>query len=90
MVIQVRFGVFETNSSSTHSLVICSDEELDLWKEGKLVYTWSDNLIPSTNEEGEEGENFSKFCEYLEVDSHTYITKDGEKINIICRYGYDY
>lgn len=90
MVIQVRFGVFETNSSSTHSLVICSDEELDLWKEGKLVYKWRDNLIPSTNEEGEEGENFSEFCEYLEVDSHTYITKDGEKINIICRYGNDY
>ena len=62
MVIQVRFGVFETNSSSTHSLVICSDEELDLWKEGKLVYKWRDNLIPSTNEEGEEGENFSQFC----------------------------
>lgn len=35
---QIRIGVFETNSSSTHSLVICSKEQFDKWKNGELVY----------------------------------------------------
>lgn len=33
---QVRFGVFETNSSSTHSLTICSAEDFEKWKDGEL------------------------------------------------------
>ncbi len=36
---QIRNGVFETNSSSTHALVICTDEEFDKWRSGKLYYT---------------------------------------------------
>lgn len=35
---QVRLGVFETNSSSTHSLVICTKEEYEKWKSGELLY----------------------------------------------------
>lgn len=35
---QVRFGVFETNSSSTHSLVICDKETFDKWKNGELLF----------------------------------------------------
>lgn len=35
---QVRFGVFETNSSSTHSLVICDKETFDKWKSGELLF----------------------------------------------------
>lgn len=30
-MLQVRQGVFETNSSSTHSLNICTQEEFDAW-----------------------------------------------------------
>lgn len=46
MKLSVRKGVFETNSSSTHSLVMCSENEFDLWKEGKLLYdTDSEELI---------------------------------------------
>ena len=35
MKISVRKGVFETNSSSTHSLTMCSEDEFDQWKDGK-------------------------------------------------------
>ena len=35
-MIQVRNGVFETNSSSTHSMVICPNSEFDKWKSGGL------------------------------------------------------
>ena len=33
---QVRTGVFETNSSSTHAVTIVTDEEYQLYKAGKL------------------------------------------------------
>lgn len=35
---QVRRGVFETNSSSTHTLTICSKEEYEGWQRGELIY----------------------------------------------------
>lgn len=37
MKIQVRQGLFETNSSSTHSLVMFKGSDWELFKEGKLV-----------------------------------------------------
>ena len=30
----IRLGTFETNSSSTHSMVICSEEEYEKWANG--------------------------------------------------------
>lgn len=38
---QIRQGVFETNSSSTHSLCICTAKEFEDFKSGKLL--WNDN-----------------------------------------------
>lgn len=35
---QIRRGVFETNSSSTHSLTMCSESEYDKWVKGELLY----------------------------------------------------
>lgn len=37
-MIQIRNSVFETNSSSTHSLNICTKQTWLDWKEGKLLY----------------------------------------------------
>ena len=37
-MVQIRKGVFETNSSSTHSLVMCSETEYDDWANGKTYY----------------------------------------------------
>ena len=34
---QIRRGVFETNSSSTHSITICMKDEYDRWRSGKLL-----------------------------------------------------
>ena len=36
---QIRVGVFETNSSSTHSLTICSQSDFDKWVNDELVYS---------------------------------------------------
>lgn len=35
---QIRRGVFETNSSSTHSITICPQETYDKWLNGTALY----------------------------------------------------
>lgn len=35
---QVRQSVFETNSSSVHSLTMCSSQQMQDWKDGKIFY----------------------------------------------------
>ena len=35
---EIRRNVFETNSSSTHSLSICTEQEFEDWKSGKLLF----------------------------------------------------
>lgn len=35
---QIRRGVFETNSSSVHSLTMCSDDDFQKWKDGDVLF----------------------------------------------------
>lgn len=35
---QVRIGVFETNSSSTHSITMCSNTDFEKWENGEVLY----------------------------------------------------
>lgn len=37
-MIQIRHGVFETNSSSTHSLTICMESDYDKWRNGEVLF----------------------------------------------------
>ena len=47
---QIRCGVFETNSSSTHSLVMCSEEEFEAWKRGETLFQeWRSENFVSAN-----------------------------------------
>ena len=36
-MLQIRKNVFETNSSSTHSITMCSRDEYDAWMKGELL-----------------------------------------------------
>lgn len=47
---QIRCRVFETNSSSTHSLTMCSNEEFEKWKRGEILY-WGGRNKFATYEE---------------------------------------
>jgi len=38
MAISIRRGVFETNSSSTHSMTMCAAEDYEAWKQGKMYF----------------------------------------------------
>ena len=51
MKTQIRQGVFETNSSSVHSITICSKNEWDAFEKGEMMYnTRKCQLVPT--EEG--------------------------------------
>ena len=42
---QIRRGVFETNSSSVHSLTMCSAEEYKKWENGEILFwNWNDEF----------------------------------------------
>lgn len=68
-----RFNTFETNSSTTHAMVIIEGEEQNnLWNEGKLYVDWDSNIY--TEEEvkakyAEEREDYIKNYTYLKEDS---------------------
>lgn len=45
-MLQIRSNVFETNSSSTHSICIVPKEKFKLWEDGKLYYDrWDDVFL---------------------------------------------
>ena len=46
---QIRQGVFETNSSSTHSLCICTKKEYEDFKDGKLSYNYYGDRLEDCN-----------------------------------------
>jgi hypothetical protein len=47
---QIRIGVFETNSSSTHSLTVLSKEDYDKWVTGKVYVSLKDEVYYSKEE----------------------------------------
>lgn len=49
-MIQVRTGVFETNSSSTHSLILCTDEMYQKYKNRELFADWENEEFISIEE----------------------------------------
>ncbi len=43
---QIRRGVFETNSSSVHSLTMCSDDDFQKWKDGEVLFRkWEKEFV---------------------------------------------
>lgn len=48
---QVRSSVFETNSSSVHSMTMCLESEYDRWESGELYFHWGEFI---TREQAEE------------------------------------
>ena len=102
---QVRMGVFETNSSSIHSLCIVSEEEMNDWKDGKTAFcNWTkefkevENLQEVPGREGRyedsEGDEFQSYDVYfddyeLESYEESYTTKHGDTVYAFGKYGHD-
>lgn len=95
---QIRRGTFETNSSSVHSITMCSETDYDKWVNGELLYDrWSDDLVEKTPER-ENGEDhqyltYKQFndWEYMEYETYkrTHTTPNGEKVVAFGYYGHD-
>lgn len=116
---QIRFCIFETNSSSTHNMTIISDEDLQKLKSGPDLY-FADNKVLTKAEaiaavnaqraewggdpiDGEDEDVLNEDLSYYDIQSYEevigsndyecdhneYTTASGEKIHIICKYGYD-
>ena len=103
MKFQVRKGVFETNSSSVHSITMCSASDFDKWENGELVYDrWERKLIPITEEIKSKMENdiysdyytFDDFFNnYERMDLETFCdsfkTASGEEVVAFGYHGHD-
>lgn len=80
MKIKVRRGVFETNSSSVHSLAMCTDDDYYKWKRGEILYDkWESKLVTleeaKKEEDYEDEEEFnSRFLDYDRFNSWQYMT----------------
>lgn len=91
---QIRRGVFETNSSSTHSITMCSKEEYEKWRKGELLLDyWSDNFVKATdeNKNNEDCKTYDEYWEDCEFETYedSYTTKSGEKVIAFGYYGHD-
>ena len=50
----VRNNVFETNSSSTHSITMCKESDFDKWKNGEMYWDrWNESLVSKEEAEKE-------------------------------------
>ena len=47
---QIRIGVFETNSSSVHTLSIVSEKDFERWEDGELLFSrWDDKFVEASS-----------------------------------------
>ena len=94
---QIRRGVFETNSSSVHSLTMCTQSDYDRWKDGELIYDYWDNKLISIDEldddyEEERYYTYDRFDEYAfdyETFEDTFTTENGDTVVAFGYYGRD-
>lgn len=95
---QVRIGVFETNSSSVHSLSIAPKEKYDLFVKGELLFDTYNNIFVTKKEASimetdgkyhdiESYEDYNSMSQNYETFSQTYITEKGDEIVVFGYYG---
>lgn len=69
----IRKGVFETNSSSTHSITIMSEEDYDKWVNDQLYYNETTRSLQTKEEMYEEVRNFLLTEYNLDEASDEYV-----------------
>lgn len=99
----IRRGIFETNSSSVHSLTMCSDDEYSKWRKGELYFDKYEKCFVEKSEEIESERNDAgtdtQYLTYEEFNDWDYIayetfdksykTKNGETFHAFGYYGYN-
>lgn len=93
---QIRRNVFETNSSSTHSLTMCSEEEFEQWKKGEVLFDEDDETFVKANDlsnkdkeyaaqdyEDNKDEYSKDWAELSETAKERYYTKYAKENDLI-------
>jgi hypothetical protein len=97
-MIQIRQGVFETNSSSTHALAICTQEEWDKIKSGEYVVDeWDITKMFDVNDEVVKNDEYERYVTYDELYNHSsceffnrhFTTPSGDQMVAWGYFGYD-
>lgn len=102
MKVKIRRNVFETNSSSTHSLTIVTSEDYKDWQDGKCLYNRWDGEIKTLEEVEKIKETQDHFYEdewqtyeqyeddwSLEQYSRTFTTPSGDTMVAFGKFGRD-
>lgn len=76
----IREGVFETNSSSTHSLIMMEESKFKKWKDGKLFYHEDEPYI----EDKKAREKFRNYFKKYDKHDIFYTKKEVEEIKKFC------
>lgn len=74
MKVQIRRGVFETNSSMTHALTICTADDYYAWQDGEMYWNrWDECLQPVIEVDKELEEDYkeakARHSEYYDGES---------------------
>ena len=89
-MIQIRNKVFETNSSSTHSLVICTEDEFNKFESGEYVWEiMKGKLMDPNDPEAKWVERYEDWEDYLETFCEYFTSPSGDKMVAFGEYGYD-
>ena len=102
-MLKVRIGVFETNSSSVHSITIVPEEKFKEWKNGKLIFDkWDEVLVDSGEINPDDLDYYEREYRYYTYDDFNdwekleyetyherYETESGDKIVAFGYYGRD-
>ena len=87
-MLQIRHGVFETNSSSTHSITMCSKSEYEAWRNGDVYLNdgwWYDCDVDAKNKNFITKEKAIgiigayKYSDYTEADLHNLDEEELEE-----------
>ena len=95
MKIQIRQSVFETNSSSTHSITMCDEGKFDRFKNGELLFDIYDECLVEKSDADEEEGRYYTYDQFfggdLEYETYidSYTTAKGEKVVAFGYYGHD-
>lgn len=87
---QIRRGVFETNSSSVHTLTIVSKEDFERFKKGELRAVWGGDLVDSSNDDFEDADSWESYGEDYEYFEKEYTTNSGETVVAFGYHGESY
>jgi len=98
---QIRRGVFETNSSSVHSITMCTSSDYEKWKNGEMAWDRGEwELVSVTDEVKESIDNdereyytYEQFYDWEYNDYETFedsfTTPNGEIVVAFGYYGHD-